>query len=223
MIRRLAIVVPMLLVSMLLVSVMAVNQCEANFEKPPLVSFEKPSRVTIGFTKPTGDLTVIDKPPVVGFQMPSRVIIEFVKPTGNLTTIHKPPLVGFERPAWAEDFEKLPLRTQTQIIEDITPEEAFILIQNNKGNQSFVIIDIRTAEEYASEHIENTTNLDFYSETFREELDKLDKNKTYLIYCRTGRRTAIARGIMEELGFREVYNMLGGITQWEAKGLPTLR
>jgi rhodanese-related sulfurtransferase len=64
--------------------------------------------------------------------------------------------------------------------------------------------------------------IDYYSDTFKNELDKLDKNKTYLIYCRTGRRTGLTLDIMEEPGFIEVYNMLGGITQWQAKGYPVI-
>ena len=108
----------------------------------------------------------------------------------------------------------------TQIIENITPQEAFTLIQNSKNNPDFVIIDVRTPEEFAEGHIENVINLDYYSETFRDELNKLDKNKMYLIYCRSGNRSGKALNIMEELNFREVYNMSGGIIEWKAKELP---
>jgi len=111
----------------------------------------------------------------------------------------------------------------TQIIEDITPQEAFTLIQNNQNNPDFVIIDVRTPEEVADGYIENAINLDFYSATFRSELDRLDKNQTYLIYCRSGRRSGNALTIMVELNFREVYNMSGGIIDWEAEGLPTIK
>jgi len=110
--------------------------------------------------------------------------------------------------------------TPAQIIEDITPQEAFALIQDNQNNPDFVIIDVRTPEEFAEGHIENAVNLDYYSETFRDELNKLDKNKTYLIYCRSGRRSSNALSVMEELGFREAYNVLGGIIEWKAEGLP---
>ncbi len=112
---------------------------------------------------------------------------------------------------------------KTQIIEDITLEEAYVLIQENKDNQHFVIIDVRTPEEYADGHIEKAINLNYHSETFRDELNKLDKDNIYLIYCRSGNRSRMALSIMEELGFREVYNMLGGIIQWEAEGLPTVK
>src|SRR5665648_47587 len=113
--------------------------------------------------------------------------------------------------------------TQIQIIENITPEGAYILTQENKDNPNFVIIDVRTPEEFLGEHIENAVNLDYYSDTFRDDLDKLDKNKTYLIYCRSGRRSENALNIMKELDFKEVYNMLGGITKWKSEGLPTTR
>ena len=111
--------------------------------------------------------------------------------------------------------------TQIQITENITPEEAYILIQGNKDNPNFVILDARTPEEFLGEYIENAINLDYYSDTFRDDLEKLDKNKTYLIYCRSGRRSENALNIMKELDFREVYNMLGGITKWKSEGLPT--
>lgn len=110
-----------------------------------------------------------------------------------------------------------------QIIEDITLEEAFALMEDNRYDENFVIIDVRTPEEYADGYIEKAINLDYYSETFADELDQLDKEKTYLIYCRTDRRSGEALDIMAELGFREVYNMLGGIVQWEEVNLPTVK
>jgi len=105
----------------------------------------------------------------------------------------------------------------TQIIKDVTPQEAFTLIQDKPD---IVIIDVRTPQEFAEGHIEGAINLDIYSETFRDELNKLDRNKTYLVYCLSGGRSAGALDIMTELGFREVYNMLGGINKWTAEGLP---
>jgi len=111
--------------------------------------------------------------------------------------------------------------TPARIIEDITPQEAFTLIQNNQDNPDFVILDVRTPEEFTEAHIEDAINLNFRSETFRDELDKLDKSRTYLVYCRSGGRSRSALDIVAELNFREAYNMLGGIIQWKAEGLPT--
>jgi len=119
--------------------------------------------------------------------------------------------------------ELLQTQTEIQIARNITPKEAYNLIQNNKGNPNFVILDVRTPGEFAEEYIENAIDLDFYSEAFRYDLNKLGKTKTYLIYCRTGSRGENSLAIMKELGFREVYNISGGITGWKAEGLPTTK
>lgn len=115
-----------------------------------------------------------------------------------------------------------PSQQITQIIEDVTPQEAYTSIQENQDNPDFVIIDVRTPEEFTEGYIEGAINIDFYSETFADELDILDKNKTYLIYCRSDNRSGRALPLMEELNFREVYNMTGGIIAWNAEGFPTV-
>ncbi|MFC1969329.1 SdrD B-like domain-containing protein [Chloroflexota bacterium] len=107
-----------------------------------------------------------------------------------------------------------------QIIKNITPAEAYTLIQDNVDNPNFTIIDVRTPEEYASGHIENALNMDYYSATFLNQLDNLKKQNKFLIYCRSGGRSGMTLDMMRELGFREVYNMLGGINQWQAEGYP---
>jgi len=113
--------------------------------------------------------------------------------------------------------------SSNQILEDIGIQEAFALIQSNQDNPDFVIVDIRTPEEFDEGHIENAVNIDFYSETFREDLDKLGKSRTYFIYCRSGNRSGRAMPIMEDLGFQEVYNLSAGIKEWIAEGLPVVQ
>lgn len=110
-----------------------------------------------------------------------------------------------------------------QKIFDITVDKADDLIQENAGNPDFIIIDVRTPEEYAGGYIDTAVNIDYYTADFRTQLAALDKDKAYLIYCRTGKRSAGARDIMAELGFREVYNMSGGIVAWQAEGRPVVR
>ncbi|MEM4250507.1 MAG: rhodanese-like domain-containing protein, partial [Candidatus Bathyarchaeia archaeon] len=112
----------------------------------------------------------------------------------------------------------------------ISPSEAYDLIMENKDNPDFIILDVRSPEEYATGHIEGAVNIDFYidertnnSRTFREELGKLDRNKKYLVYCLVDIRSRVASEIMEHLGFVEVYDMAGGILQWKAEGLPTVQ
>jgi rhodanese-related sulfurtransferase len=105
---------------------------------------------------------------------------------------------------------------------NIHAQAAYNLIQNNLNNSNFVILDVRTLSEFEGGHIRNATNLDFYSEIFVEELNNLEKNQIYLVYCRTGSRSAEAADIMITLGFGEVYNMLGGIVDWKAEGYETV-
>ena len=114
-------------------------------------------------------------------------------------------------------------RAPEQILEDIGIQEAFELIQSNKGNTSFIIIDIRAPEEFNEGHIENAINIGFYSETFREDLDKLNKDNAYFIYCRSGNRSGRAMPVMKELGFKEVYHLSVGIKEWIAEGLPVVQ
>ena len=112
--------------------------------------------------------------------------------------------------------------SETQIAEDITPEEAFTLIQANQQKPDFVIIDVRTPEEFAGGHLENAINIDYYSEAFSNEIEALDRNLTYLIYCRSGSRSSNALSFMESLYFSEVYNISGGINAWQSAGLPVV-
>jgi rhodanese-related sulfurtransferase len=106
------------------------------------------------------------------------------------------------------------------VLESIGVDEAVEFIEKNKDNGDFIILDIRTPEEYESGHLENAINIDFYSDSFQQELARLDKKKTYLEYCRSGGRSARALDLMKDLGFTEVYNMKGGITSWRENGYP---
>lgn len=114
-------------------------------------------------------------------------------------------------------------KEETQITRNLSAQEAHVLIEKNKNNPGLVILDVRTSEEFTEEHIENAINLDFYSDNFGVELDKLDKNKTYITHCRSGSRSVKALDLMKELGFKETYNITGGILQWESEGLPTTK
>lgn len=129
--------------------------------------------------------------------------------------------VLFLRIAHAEN-EQTGSETTPQIIKTITVDEAHTIIQNHDNGNNLVIIDVRTPEEFNNEHMQDATNIDYYSDDFNDELNKLDKTKTYVIHCRSGSRSAKALEIMKELGFREVYNM-GGIIQWKENGFPTTK
>ena len=113
--------------------------------------------------------------------------------------------------------------TTSQIIKDISAEDANVMINENKKNPNFSLLDVRTDTEFKEKHIENAINIDFYLSNFKEELNKLDKNKKYVIYCRSGHRSGQTLSLMKDLGFKEVYNVQGGINIWQSKNLPIVK
>lgn len=85
-----------------------------------------------------------------------------------------------------------------------------------------VILDVRTAGEFASGHIEGAINIDVEGVAFEGEIKGLDNTKTYAIYCQSGRRSRIAVETMSKAGFTKLYNLDQGIGSWMAAGLPVV-
>jgi rhodanese-related sulfurtransferase len=113
---------------------------------------------------------------------------------------------------------------KTPTFENIPPKTAYELIQERQGDQDFVVLDVRTPQELAATgYVENAINIDYRAENFQEDLDALDKAKTYVIYCRSGGRSGRTLTMMEELGFQDVYNVTGGILQWTREELPLVK
>ncbi|MCK4654840.1 MAG: rhodanese-like domain-containing protein [Candidatus Cloacimonetes bacterium] len=108
--------------------------------------------------------------------------------------------------------------TDKQIIKKLTPEEAFQLIQQNSNNPDFIILDLRPPKKYIKAKIKNAINFDYNNENFDDNLEKLDKNKTYFIYCTFGLKSNITIELMEELSFREVYCINEGLIKWKNQG-----
>jgi len=105
----------------------------------------------------------------------------------------------------------------------VSPKEASALIEAHKGDSDFVILDIRTPGEYQSGHIKNSIMIDFYSKTFAEEVNRLDKEKTYLIHCRSGNRSTRSMGLFKKLKFQKIYHLSSGINGWNSEGLPVVK
>lgn len=76
---------------------------------------------------------------------------------------------------------------------------------NNSTN--LILLDVRTAEEYSSGSIPNSINIDVLNSDFKSKIELLDKNKEYLVYCRSGNRSSIASSIMSTNGFIKIYNL----------------
>ena len=80
-------------------------------------------------------------------------------------------------------------------------------IKTINTSTNLILLDVRTAEEYSSGYIPNSINIDVLSPDFKSKIELLDKNKEYLIYCRSGNRSTIASSIMATNGFIEIYNL----------------
>jgi len=101
--------------------------------------------------------------------------------------------------------------SRQKTVKEVGVREARILIDEKKGSPGFVILDV------------GSTNIDVKSESFADEVGKLDKSKTYLVYCRSGKRSAAAVEIMEAEGFTDIYVMPGGILGWQGAGYPVTK
>lgn len=85
-------------------------------------------------------------------------------------------------------------------------------------DKSIVLLDVRTPAEFASGHISGATNIDFESGTFASDIIKLDKSRSYAVYCRSGNRSGQATALMAKDGFKSIFNLNGGIIDWQAAG-----
>lgn len=83
-----------------------------------------------------------------------------------------------------------------------------------------VVIDVRTPEEFASGHLADARNIDVEGDSFHAEVDELDRDASYVLYCRTGARAGAAGEMMLEMGFTDVANA-GGFEDLASAGLPT--
>lgn len=84
-----------------------------------------------------------------------------------------------------------------------------------------VIIDVRTNNEVAQGVLKEAIQIDYSSPNFETKLDKLDKNKPVFVYCAAGGRSGKAANILTKKGFKQVYNLDGGITAWQVAGYKT--
>ncbi|MCB2223765.1 MAG: rhodanese-like domain-containing protein [Actinobacteria bacterium] len=88
------------------------------------------------------------------------------------------------------------------------------------GPAGLVVLDIRTPAEYDEVHIAGAVNIDYYEPSFSADLDALDKDAPYAIYCRSGNRSGDTMQIMEGLGFTDVTELAGGVITWYDAGYP---
>ena len=107
------------------------------------------------------------------------------------------------------------------IYKRITAIQSDSLIKANEINPNFVILDVRTPGEWNNYHISGSINRSTGLTDFTEQLNLLPKHKIFLLHCQSGSRSAGAFAKMQNQGFSEVYEMIGGISSWRNAGLPT--
>ncbi len=85
-------------------------------------------------------------------------------------------------------------------------------------DENAFILDVRTEDEFIEGFIPEAKNLDIYKgQDFLNEVGKLDKDKNYFVYCRSGARSAQACTLMNQQGIENTYNLMGGISEWEGE------
>ncbi|MCB9971266.1 MAG: rhodanese-like domain-containing protein [Hyphomonas sp.] len=122
---------------------------------------------------------------------------------------------------WGTDSENpVVVRAGTSIFEDVGVVDALRLIETVPG---LVILDVRMPVEFADERISGAINLDFYRDDFEQCISALDRDARYLLYCRSGGRSAFTLETMQRLGFMHVAHMAPGMEGWVDAGLPVVR
>jgi len=89
--------------------------------------------------------------------------------------------------------------------------------------QGYIIIDVRTAEEFSEGHIQDAILINIYDPNFKTKIGELDKNGKYLMFCRSGNRSGKAVLQMTQMGFIDVLNIAGGIIAWQRAGKPLVK
>ena len=97
----------------------------------------------------------------------------------------------------------------------MTPEKAKELLASEEG---IVLLDVRTAEEFAAGHLPGAVNIDVESPDFAAGIASLDPGKPYALYCRSANRSKVAMTAMQAAGFTNLYDRAGGINAWKSAG-----
>ena len=97
---------------------------------------------------------------------------------------------------------------------NITPKDAQKLIE-----QGALVVDVRTPAEFNEGHIPLAQNISIGDVAFEEKINALDKNATYVINCQSGGRSSRATAFMREMGFKNAFNLEGGIMGWMREGM----
>lgn len=116
------------------------------------------------------------------------------------------------------NVQKDPQDTKGEIVEVMPPKAMHEILRNDTDAQ---LVDVRTEEEYSVSHLKDAQNICVTDADFKERVATLDKQKPVYVYCKKGGRSAKAANILQEMGFTKIYDLQGGINEWEANKLQT--
>ena len=109
------------------------------------------------------------------------------------------------------------------VAQTISPRHFKALLDRHQGDPDVVLLDVRTPKEFEDGHIQGALLLDYHSSDYVERLKALDREKTYLIYCRSGNRSGKSLAIFSKMGFRRAYHMDTGLIGWSREKYPLVR
>ena len=109
---------------------------------------------------------------------------------------------------------------ENQIMDTISPQSALKLIKERENDPDFAILDIRSDSEFNAGHIPGALNLHYEGHQFQKKVEDLDKEKEYVIYCKSGVRGGYFLSQMRQSGFKKAHNINGGFVGWNISKLP---
>lgn len=110
--------------------------------------------------------------------------------------------------------------TAKSSIKVVSPQEVYNALQEDSTLQ---LIDVRSKDEYGVTHLKSSQNICVTTPGFKEKAAKLDKSLPVYVYCKKGGRSAQASQILADMGFTQIYDLQGGITNWESQELETVK
>ena len=150
----------------------------------------------------------------------SRALIEHMKTRIIVTVMVAAAVAGFlasARPGRAAEGPAEPNRPPAEK-KSAYKNVGVAEFEKLRSDRRHVVLDVRTAKEFAAGLIPGAVNIDVNAADFQEKISKLDRQKTYLVHCAAGVRSARACGKLGEVGFPSLYNLEGGFTAWVKAG-----
>ena len=102
-------------------------------------------------------------------------------------------------------------------VTNVSVQEARQMLGSRSKDPTFTVLDVRTPAEFSAGHLPGAVNVDALASDFEHRLRSLDKNTSYLVYCRSGNRSQAAVRAMERLGFRSIFHMTAGMLGWDTQ------